>query len=142
MSIHSQFGTDAKLEKEGKVFTFTPNDNGSVPTVRLSYLTNTSDTYIMASARAYTFVRERDAVPAGTELSTDQNKEANLRAFADAIVVGWDNISDEIGLVVDDGLESKVAFLTEYPHFKNHLILLARDIEFFRTERKKAKTKN
>lgn len=138
-SLYKQFKVDGNKQKEGVEVKFAPNDDESIPTFRLSYMSLTN--------QRYTKILERESLPFKRvmdlkRLSAEQDNMIMVRTFCESILLGWDNIQDIEGKPFPFNFENAVKLMLDLPELFLALKQEASDVSKFRADELELAAKN
>jgi hypothetical protein len=112
MSIFTQFETDRDKEKTGIPLTFSPNDDGSVPTFMIARAGGVNQNYhktLNRKAAPYRHLLDMDAMPA------ERSNEILMETYAESVILGWENVQDKDNKVIPYSQENCLSLLKSLP---------------------------
>jgi len=141
MSLFKQFATDSKKEIDGIEVKFyeAENDDGSIPTFIVSRMGKSNKRYAKALEQATRPHRRQIALET---FSNEKGEEIILNVFAETVVIGWSNVLDRNGIVIEYSKENAVKLLTELPELYARLQEEASLVVNFRNEMLEEEAKN
>ncbi len=131
MSLQDQFKTNKILETEGINIAYGPNEDGSIPTFRISRMHKSNKKYMKALTKATRPYRR------AIELETMNEELAEsvfLDVFCKTILLGWENIQDQNGVNMVFSLVNSIALFTNLPELYEDLQENAKKVAMFRDE--------
>lgn len=138
MSLTKQFATNKEAEIEGVEVTFSPNEDGTVPTFVVSRASRSNPRYLKALERLTK--PHRRAIELKT-LSREMSEDIFRQVFVDGNMMAWENVplSDVTGEEKDTGYApfsraNAIALLTRLPDLYDELQAAASDASRFRNE--------
>lgn len=140
MSIFKQFKTDAKKEAEGVKVEYSPNKDGSIPSVTIRRAGKSNKRYskaLEAATRPY-----RRQIELGT--MADETAEKLLKGvFVDTVVIGWEHIQpNDDGIELPFTRENVLRVLEELPEWYDDLQKQSNSVVLFRDEAMEDEAKN
>lgn len=99
MGLRSQFGTDRRLEREGRWFEIEAgrNKDGSIPSFKMARMSANNPAYQAAMERVY---KDHGIAIENDTLGNETARPIILKVFAETVLIDWRNIQPE-----DDGVE-------------------------------------
>ena len=139
MSIFKQFGTDKKLEQDGVLVEYPANEDGSIPSFRLARMCRSNKRY-MKAVEAATRPHKR-AIELGT-IKPETAEEVFLDVFVGTILLGWENIQDNVGLVIPFSKEAAKSLMKNLPDLYDDLQEKAKNMSLFHESEMEQEAKN
>jgi len=112
MSLYKQFSTDKNLEKVGIVLEYGPNSKGEEIEIRIARAGGANKRYdTLLEVRLKPHRRQIQA----ETFSREQQEKIFLDVFAETVVLGWNNVEDADGNVMDFNKENVIKLFTDLP---------------------------
>lgn len=139
MSIFAQFETNKEAEKKGAAVTYAANDDGTIPTFYVSRMSRSNKNYLKAL--------DRNAKPHRRSIDLETIKpevadSINLKVFVDSILLGWENIKNKDGEIIQFNKENAISLFESLPDLYDDLSERARKASTFRDEEIEEEAKN
>lgn len=139
MSLFDTFATNAKAEAEGRWFNFPANTDKTVPGFLLARMSRTNPKYQAAVERVgRTFKTEMKL----DILSEPMAFEPMLEVFCDTVLLGWRNVQQKDGTVIDYTRENAIRLMTTLPALYDVLREHANSLSAYRDEQIEANRPN
>lgn len=141
MSLFKQFKTDPVKETQGVKICMpeAENDDGTIPEFTIARMGKTNKRYSKALEAG---TREhRRAMEKGL-LSNEKAEEVFLTVFIDTILIGWANIQDAKGKLIEFNKANVRKLLEELPEVYERLQDEARLLDNFRADALEVEAKN
>lgn len=139
MSIYSMYKTSKEKENDGIWVSFGLNSKNKETRVKLARATRTNAKYSKALERLTKPHKRQKEL--GT-LSPEIENEIVLKAFAEAIVLDWENMEDENLKDMKYTKENVIKVLQDLPDFFNDLVDLTTKADIFKEEELQENAKN
>lgn len=123
LSPYAQFKTDESIEKKGVNLDF-----GSFA-IRIARAGGSNKAYakaLMKHLKPY-----RKAIAAGT-MDPKKQQAVMAEVYADSVILGWANVTDKDGKVMEFNHENVVKLLTDLPELFNQIIADAENYRLFK----------
>lgn len=139
MSLYKQFKTDANLEKEGILLELGQTDDGKPIAFRIARAGGGNV--------AFAKVMEAKMKPYRRQLQTDtldpKVAERILReVYAEAVILGWENVQDEDGNEMEFSVENCIKLLTDLPELYLEIQQSSQKTALYRQMVREADAKN
>jgi hypothetical protein len=118
MSLYSEFKLSEEKLQQGTKVVFSPNDDGTVPTFILGYMSNSNQRYtkcLERESKPHQRLIELKRLPAETDAAIMR------RVFCQTILLGWENVQDVNGKPFVYTLENAIKLLTDLPELFTQL---------------------
>lgn len=139
MSLFKQFATDKKKEVDGVEVAYGENEDGTVPTFIISRMGSSNKKYnkaIETVTRPYRRLIDMNLMP------NDQAEKMLQKVFVDIILLGWKNIQDETGKIIDFNHDNALKLFEDLPDLYGDLKAAAQTAALFRSEALDEEAKN
>lgn len=139
MSLFEQFKTDADKEKNGVRIEYGANADKTVPTFIISRMSKVNKKYTKAievSTRPYRRQIELEIFP------EDKAVELMKKVFVDTVLLGWENVQDENGVLIPFNRDNALELFGKLPELYEDLEAQAKKAALFRVEAQEAEAKN
>lgn len=139
MSLYKQFKLDDTKQKEGVDVKFAPNDDETVPTFRLSYMSVTNPRYTkMLERESQPYKRLMDL----KQLTPDLDNKIMARTFCQSILLGWENVQDIDSKPFPFTVENAIKLMLDLPELFSALKQEASDASKFKANDLELAVKN
>lgn len=139
MSIFEQFETNKEAEKKGVAIEYSANKDGTIPTFFVSRMSRTNKNYLKSLER--NTKAHRRAIELET-IKPEQAEQINMQVFVDSILLGWENIKDKDGEVIQFTKENAKSLFERLPDLYDDLNEKAKKASTFRDEQVEEEAKN
>jgi hypothetical protein len=141
MSLYKHFKTDTAAEQKGVVLEYPhlANDDGSVPSVRIARAGGSNDAYLKCID--VKFKPHRRAIQNGT-LPRKIWEKLTREAFAETVVIGWENVQDETGKSITFSKDAALKLLEDLPELFKDIQEQSSDIALYRADVQEMSAKN
>jgi hypothetical protein len=147
MSLFKQFKTDSKVEREGILLDYGPNKdlpadadgNHPVIMIRIARAGGANEAYnkrIEALSKKHRRKIQNDAM----EIS--ELREMTQQAVADTVVLGWENVTDEDGNLMQFSRDNALKLFKQLPDLFNDIQEQAAKAQLFRVHVREDDLKN
>ena len=128
-NLYKQYRTDSNLETSGIFLNYGPNSHGDPMRIRIARAGGANKAFSKALERITR--PHRRAIQTGT-LSNDLADSLMKEAFAETVVLGWENIEGPEGEILDFTKENVIRVLDDLPDLYADLREQANNVALFR----------
>lgn len=139
MSLYSTFKTDANLEKSGVWLNYGPNAKGDPIRIKIARAGGANKAFGKAVANKSRPHRRK--IETNT-LDAETSDRLNLEVYAETVILGWENVEDENGKVMEFTKDNVIKLFTDLPDLFADVRLQAQEVAIFRGEEAEAIAKN
>lgn len=142
-ALHKQFKTDPAIEKGGITLDYGPNDDlpkgedGEHPTIqfKVARAGGANNEFVKALERSTKPYKK--AIQTGT-LSNEIAKKLDRDAFLDTCLLGWSNVTDKDGNLLEFSRQAADKLFTELPELYADVREMANNMALYREEVREA----
>lgn len=118
MSLYNQYKLSNERITKGIQVTFEPNDDGTVPTFIVGYMSTSNQRYNKSLEReSKPYQRLIDL----RKLPVEKDNEIMRRVFCSTILLGWENVQDANGKAIPFSFETAMQILADLPELFTQL---------------------
>ena len=128
-NLYKQYRTDPNLETSGIFLNYGPNSKGDPMRIRIARAGGANKGFSKALERITR--PHRRAIQTGT-LSNDLSDSLMKGAFAETVILGWENIEGPEGEILDFNKENVIRVLDDLPDLYADLREQANNVALFR----------
>jgi hypothetical protein len=137
--LYKNFKTDESVEKTGIVLEYGMASNGKETWIRIARAGGANTRFAK--------LMEQKTAPYRRQIQTKTLDESiaqriTKEVYAEAVVIGWGNVEDEDGNLLDFTTENVIKVFTDLPDLYADLIAQSQEIALFRAEVREADSKN
>lgn len=129
MSLYKNFKTDTTMEKEGILLDYGQNDDGTSIRIRIARAGGANQRYLKRMdylSRPYRHQLQRETLDAKTM------ENIVRQAYAETIVLGWENVQDEDGADIEFSVENALKLFKDLPELFDDIQKASQKIALFK----------
>jgi hypothetical protein len=139
MSLYRTFKTDATKEQKGFAVTFPANEDGTIPTIWISRMSQSNQRYAAAMERKTRPHRKEIEMKL---LSEETASRLYREVFCETIITGWANVFDAEGNALEFNFDNAIRLTEELPELYAYLQREAGDLSNYRLATQEDAAKN
>lgn len=137
--LYKNFKTNTEVEKTGVVLEYGMASNGKPTSIRIARAGGANTRFAK--------LMEQKTAPYRRQIQTKTLDESiaeriTKEVYAEAVILGWENVEDENGNLLDFTLENVIKVFSDLPDLYADIIVQSQEIALFRSEVREADSKN
>jgi hypothetical protein len=140
MSLYKLFKTDEASEQEGIWLEYADEDGKGPPArIKIARAGGSNAKYMRVLERRYKPVRRQSQLGI---LDPKVSEEILAQVYAEAVLLGWENVTDPEGKPLPFNVENAVKLLTDLPELFSEIQIQANRMSLFRADLREADAGN
>lgn len=139
MSLYTQFGTDSNLETSGILLQYGQNSQGKDICIRIARAGGNNKQY---QKRMETLIKPYRRQIQNETISNDLMEKLVQQAFAETVVLGWENVEGKDGKSLEFNVDNCIALFKDLPDLFKDIQDQAQRSALFKAEVLETESKN
>lgn len=139
MSLYTQFGTDSNLETSGILLQYGQNSQGKDICIRIARAGGNNKQY---QKRMETLIKPYRRQIQNETISNDLMEKLVQQAFAETVVLGWENVEGKDGKPLEFNVDNCIALFKDLPDLFKDIQDQAQRSALFKAEVLETESKN